>query len=286
MAMDSSASHWLARCPKTFKRPSRVPFGSTLNPQGGLCQRCATVDWPRHTSKHAALCESKGYRFFVRQQDEELLESSCPTCHIWVHGESNDRNTISEHKDSMRELVLGCICLVAESPMRSTGDPDCETHPLASAIQHTPLLRMCKSVGGLGYTENIWSVTKFYDASSSLATRIVDPNNVDYGVIRNWLESCNHRHSQSCGAIGYHNIPGFKVIDCETMQVIPALQISDFKYVILSYVWGSTRKSEPDHDHIPHTIQDAITVTLAIGHRYLWVDQIVCYLDPSLVFLD
>jgi hypothetical protein len=44
----------------------------------------------------------------------------------------------------------------------------------------------------------------------------------------------------------------------------------------LSYVWGGTKSSGKDQDKFPATICDAITVTVQLGYRYLWVDQYVC----------
>jgi len=125
-----------------------------------------------------------------------------------------------------------------------------------------------------------------HNTSDSLATRIINPNFVDYQAIRNWLACCDSGHSDSCRTIGRQTIPGFKVIDCETLQVIPVPQDSDFTYVTLSYVWGNSSKPAKILDQFPQTIQDAITVTSRIGYRYLWVDQIVRCSELYLVFLD
>ena len=67
------------------------------------------------------------------------------------------------------------------------------------------------------------------------------------------------------------------LIDCVYGIVIPAPRHRD--YLALSYVWG--KASEGGEDYVfpslpvplPRTIQDAVTVTKQLGHRYLWVDR-------------
>ncbi|RYN63414.1 hypothetical protein AA0118_g4836 [Alternaria tenuissima] len=63
------------------------------------------------------------------------------------------------------------------------------------------------------------------------------------------------------------------VIDCTTETVVHAPEDTTFHYVALSYVWGGTKSSGKDQDEFPATIRDAITVTIQLGYRYLWVDQ-------------
>ncbi|KAA8627766.1 HET domain containing protein [Pyrenophora tritici-repentis] len=47
---------------------------------------------------------------------------------------------------------------------------------------------------------------------------------------------------------------------------------SNCRFVALSYVWGSEQSSLRLED-APATIKDSITVTLALGYDYLWVDR-------------
>ncbi|KAI0573910.1 HET domain-containing protein [Pyrenophora tritici-repentis] len=242
--------------------------------QGDLCHRCSVVDWPRLIWEDHSLCGgAKPHLFRIPESTKELLESDCPMCPMWACEDSIDRDITSDDKDSLRELIVGCICRLAERPTASTDSFNSEKYPLNAGIRHIPLVRMCTYFGGIRH-EDIWSISKLHDTSSTPATRIVDPNIIDYEAVLNWLESCKSHHSHSCHAVLRQTIPGFKVIDCETLQVISAPQDSDFTYVTLSYVWGSTRDPKENFDHFPPTIRDAITVTSNIGHRYLWVDQV------------
>ncbi|KAK0620053.1 heterokaryon incompatibility protein-domain-containing protein, partial [Immersiella caudata] len=75
-------------------------------------------------------------------------------------------------------------------------------------------------------------------------------------------------------------VPGLRVIDCVSLAIVDAP--NDCQYFALSYVWGS-RQPAPSHAtdngyrlracQIPAVIRDAILVTLALGFRFLWVDQ-------------
>jgi hypothetical protein len=62
------------------------------------------------------------------------------------------------------------------------------------------------------------------------------------------------------------------LIDCQTLDIMLA---EDMPYVALSYVWGcgSAATSITELEALPNTIRDAITVTLKLGFRYLWVDR-------------
>jgi len=107
--------------------------------------------------------------------------------------------------------------------------------------------------------------------------RTLDPSAIDISVIKDWLSVCARDHTDFCLSGAQIKLPGFRVIDCETRRVI--LAPPKCNYVALSYVWGDNRE-EPKIGY-PATIEDSITVTLAIGYRYLWVDRYVCH-TPSI----
>ncbi|KAJ8127514.1 hypothetical protein O1611_g6120 [Lasiodiplodia mahajangana] len=109
---------------------------------------------------------------------------------------------------------------------------------------------------------------------NGLATgRIIELDCIDYSVIGNWISHCKERHTECLG-------PSFmplKVIDCKrrTITRVP----NHVTYAALSYVWGSSAiLEEPPTVNglpmkLPATVEDAITVTLALGCDYLWVDR-------------
>lgn len=104
--------------------------------------------------------------------------------------------------------------------------------------------------------------------------RVLQPDLVNFEVVQEWIEFCMTKHHEECGLERPRRVPYLKLIDCETRRIVPA---EDFSYICLSYVWGQTLD---DNTHLsvlpcglPTTIEDAITVTLKLGMRYLWVDR-------------
>ncbi|CAH0034416.1 unnamed protein product [Clonostachys rhizophaga] len=97
---------------------------------------------------------------------------------------------------------------------------------------------------------------------------------------RKWLQNCRDCHGSECRGSS-QTVAGMNLIDCETMEIIPAT--ASMPWVTLSYVWGA-RKEDVFNDHpslpplqlpspIPRLISDSITVVQSLGHRYLWVDM-------------
>ncbi|KAF5580947.1 hypothetical protein FPCIR_10448 [Fusarium pseudocircinatum] len=70
--------------------------------------------------------------------------------------------------------------------------------------------------------------------------RQVDPKQVDYHMIRNWIAHCYSTHGKSCQMLTENplQIPKFRLLDCKTKTVV---ELTAFvEYVTLSYVWGSS----------------------------------------------
>lgn len=105
--------------------------------------------------------------------------------------------------------------------------------------------------------------------------RRILPDKIDYEVVRGWLHYCEDSH-EDCQLSNGDKVlvPGFRVIDCFTKSIVTAPS-GDFSYVALSYVWGQQQTTDPDTSGFPRTIEDSISVTLALGFQYLWVDRYV-----------
>lgn len=103
---------------------------------------------------------------------------------------------------------------------------------------------------------------------------------VDFDRFKTWCEECQ-QHDE-CVSDDVSDLERLKVIDCETRTVEMAPE--NCCYVALSYLWG------PKEDFAPQplpevqtrTIEDAITATLGLGYRYLWVDR-YCIEQTSLM---
>jgi hypothetical protein len=104
-------------------------------------------------------------------------------------------------------------------------------------------------------------------------SRRISPTEIDYELLLGWLNKCRQEHEAAYCWPEHKVIPGIKFIDCHTRCVVDAER--GCQYVTLSYVWGSTIASGDTPGSYPPTIEDAITVTVALGFRYLWVDRCV-----------
>ncbi|OAA43052.1 Heterokaryon incompatibility [Cordyceps fumosorosea ARSEF 2679] len=112
---------------------------------------------------------------------------------------------------------------------------------------------------------------------AGLRVRRIDPDNADFGAMREWIDVCIHRHGRFCGGLTRgRTLPrGFSVINCATRILMPLP--SGASFAALSYVWGassSANSSAPVRlTNLPQTIEDAITVTTRLGVGYLWIDR-------------
>lgn len=101
----------------------------------------------------------------------------------------------------------------------------------------------------------------------------------DCAKARLWLDTCVKCHESVCNE-DLLRVLGMNLIDCENMVVVKAEQ--EMRWLALSYVWGENLRAEGHAGYregssisldIPGTVRDAISVTLQLGHRYLWVDE-------------
>ena len=91
----------------------------------------------------------------------------------------------------------------------------------------------------------------------------------DISIAREWLHFCEQHHPRRCGRRrSEHGIPGFKLIDCTQSPPQLVEQSTNANYAALSYVHGSDITEK-----WPRVMRDAVTVTLELGLKYLWVDR-------------
>lgn len=98
-----------------------------------------------------------------------------------------------------------------------------------------------------------------------------------YDTVKYWINFCQVMHTKVCKIKDPSTVRYQELIDCQTRTLVPA---EDHPYVALSYVWGVipekfaiTDDSEKLPTNLPRTVEDAITVTLKLDFRYLWVDR-------------
>ncbi|RYC54011.1 hypothetical protein CHU98_g12196 [Xylaria longipes] len=106
------------------------------------------------------------------------------------------------------------------------------------------------------------------------------PEYYEPSMIRDWIQYCQKYHKLCLPNPSV--VKDLQLIDCDTRTIRPAAEGD--QYVALSYLWG---KSDTHSDHgmqhasgfrelpvtLPQVIDDAISVTMALGYHYLWVDK-------------
>ncbi|KAF2267345.1 HET-domain-containing protein [Lojkania enalia] len=102
----------------------------------------------------------------------------------------------------------------------------------------------------------------------------VNPSRLDYTAIHSWLQYCDQSHDH-CKPSSHPTLP-IRVIDCEAEEVVQAPENCD--YTTLSYVWRTSPDDSKVSDggsliNVPSTIRDALSLTIALGYRYIWIDR-------------
>lgn len=119
---------------------------------------------------------------------------------------------------------------------------------------------------------------RFQPSLDGISVRLIS-SYVDFGFVKQWLNFCETHHTERCKLEESPTLPGFRLIDCTTRQLIawPSTEWIP-SYLTLSYVWGShVAMSAEDVNmlpsELPQLIKDAIEVTTRLGYTYLWVDR-------------
>ncbi|KAH7075190.1 heterokaryon incompatibility protein-domain-containing protein [Paraphoma chrysanthemicola] len=105
--------------------------------------------------------------------------------------------------------------------------------------------------------------------------RPLRPVTMDFDLFRAWISHCAQTHDDLCSLSSgsLPSVPNFKLIDCETTQVVEGSL--SWRYVALSYVWGSTSAglAQISSGSFPKTVQDSMIVARELGFKYIWVDK-------------
>lgn len=128
----------------------------------------------------------------------------------------------------------------------------------------------------------VWDAQDEITSTPRYKARTLEPNSIDFDIVREWLSFCEQNHRSSC-SLNVSDLPcPFAVIDCEHRTIVHLPQ-GDL-YLCLSYVWGAPSTTSPLGpvktgqgfalpEEVPLVVQDAIDLTRRVGFRYLWVDR-------------
>lgn len=244
----------------------------------GLCNACKSIPW---TTLHEISIERSERHFEHCTQDKRL---------IWLNVRPTAQLLASECK-----LCRALGKLLCTSPYPDAGpwslvcSPENELPHLFSFLSRLlstyPSLHFIPS-NKLEYWRRDRLVHKGYLAVEGCGNsrgisrsvtfpRTISPNAVDFQFIGSIISACLASHDD-CRTDQEH-MKGLKVIDCMTYTILEAPPTC--QYLALSYVWGTAPRRESTS--FPRVVQDSITVTRALGYRYLWVDRYVSRIRPS-----
>lgn len=135
--------------------------------------------------------------------------------------------------------------------------------------------------------------------------RLIDFCRVDIGLIREWIDACNHLHGPSISHIAptlvQSQLPWLYLIDLERESLVRVSVSAEPQYTALSYVWGRVemlkttkenlnRMQQPgalsiiskfEGHHIPNTISDAMYLASQLGVKYFWTDCLCIVQDDE-----
>lgn len=116
-----------------------------------------------------------------------------------------------------------------------------------------------------------------------VVVREVSPR-FDAKMVQGWLHECQTSHPACLPRGSSEHL--IKLIDCSTRRVISVSTLDTTpEYVALSYVWGEhipkPGDGDGDSNATAQVIEDALSVTKSLGHRYLWVDKYCVDQDDS-----
>lgn len=260
-------------CPSN--EPVAVPSATDDSlDEDSICSECKEVDWDSLPTI-AENFEDKDTMRTIRVTEanyEQLATSSCRICRI--------------------------LSVVKTHSLRKTGF-DVVARPLA----HFPAYAlpfhwtaMSKITALQVYPRGAMMWFQKEDASCLVAirrddedfsSRMIRPRSIDYEWLKSLARSCEDSHECKPRSLG--PVSGLKVIEVSLRTVIDAP--ADCRYVALSYVWGKKPGLGPalhsqGLQQPQSLIEDAMSVTMAMGYKYLWVDRYVSlYIMASTVAL-
>ncbi|KAL6917241.1 hypothetical protein FSST1_008736 [Fusarium sambucinum] len=127
------------------------------------------------------------------------------------------------------------------------------------------------------------------DDQQDAYTSVIDPDWIDLGIARSWMDKCIGEHKSECQSpLNLQTVSPAWLIDTKDDCLIPGT-ISN-GYIALSYRWGPSPAPKMDKDTFNHmsvpgglskqkafltpTVRHAIHTVRELGERYLWVDAI------------
>jgi hypothetical protein len=246
---------------RLFKRPSPPALDSTS--QQHLCERCDSLQLLSHAERPWTLSSQVLDRNLkIGDIDEGSIDSSCVLCaefEVILH-----EFVFDDHEDRSFQLYR----IFSTSPPLMTEFTIQPNTPSWQVLHFRPTKPLEFVSGDVPmYGRDQWAK---HMSAKRLSEQPLIPGFINFQPVKTWMAKCYANHKESCGTRRKAKRRSNRVIDCKHR----ILCTNDQPYVCLSYVWGSESLGvDALGNGLPQTILDAITVTLTLGLRYLWVDR-------------
>ncbi|KAH6642102.1 heterokaryon incompatibility protein-domain-containing protein [Boeremia exigua] len=228
--------------------------------EDGLCKRCAAINWDE-----MAYIIEKHFPMLLKVPGERLrLEVFDMATTI-----SDSRAALTASPCRFCRLLARAL---AVHSLATPGQLEC-VHDGSSMVS----IQMESMVSAFAVT-----LDDVAGGEKTFAAEYANIREIDYGLVKADMRACEQAHT-GCAPDVLGELPGFRLIDCDTQIVVAASTTkgrgtAGYSYVALSYVWGPT----PDEsrlnergalENLPATIGDSIKLCRSLGFRYLWVDR-------------
>lgn len=227
-----------------------------------ICDQCSKVDWDSVPTLVARrlLDECRRELRLIDESRRQLAASSCKICRMFSLIKPP---TPSRHPCLVYAIPLSQQWLSSASQL--PGSDRITVLSIGSKIPPPDAFHQPRCLVAL-------------ERSGDKESRLILPSTINYDKLKRLARSCEETHGDLCTARSLHQVSGLKVIDVSSRMVVEAPE--NCRYLALSYVWGG----QPDPitgDALrcaPPLIEDAMSVTIALEYKYLWVDR---YVSPS-----
>lgn len=240
-----------------------------------ICKQCSEVDWVHVSALAADGVPDKGPDLLkvrsLNETSDQLRNSPCKICRI-----------LSIIKTAQYEGRPCALC--AQTASLAFDDFDSGFHGSQATVLRAAW-ESPRSPGQSRYPDPLMVTLDSNFLGIIIANDEYDvqprktlADSIDYAWLEDLIAHCetDEDHQESCGAPPTGHVGGLKVIDVSTGAIIRRPDEPDCgEYVALSYVWGTEPDGDlPENQHrFSAVVEDAITVTEALGYKYLWVDK-------------
>jgi hypothetical protein len=273
----------VGRLPKMDDRTS-----SPLERAGTLCKRCCQIDLSELLNTNRTL----SYHPSTDSEKKEPLFINLGPRRLYLH--SSIASVLQPFKCALCSLISRLLLDCLSHDLSENDDvflvPTNALHRIEPDVSFTELdperyvnylylaHRRPSNGSRLDYPFEVPNAFGDAQSSQGLAALDIGSNELSIGTISRWIRFCEQQHAATCSVGWDKELYKARLIDVETMRIIPYPSSEKIQYMCLSYVWGRASQRIIIEDSTlkdaPQTITDSIEFVKRIGKKYLWVDSV------------